>query len=174
MCSSDLLKHVYVNPDGRFQESQIIQSASFYNFHTTICDNSTVISWTHNNDCTFGYEGPTLHSISAAALTEPIANADLTDEQVPMVSLMQNSPNPFTGSTRISYKLHEASPVKLQIFNIKGQLVRELPSMQKAAGEYSWDWDGTDARGKKCSGGIYLYKIEAGTYNASKKMVMLR
>ena len=168
------LKHVYVNPDGRFQESQIIQSASFYNFHTTICDNSTVISWTHNNDCTFGYEGPTLHSISATALKEPIANADLTDEQVPMVSLMQNSPNPFTGSTRISYKLREASPVKLQIFNIKGQLVRELPSMQKAAGEYSWDWDGTDARGKKCSGGIYLYKIEAGTYNASKKMVMLR
>jgi flagellar hook assembly protein FlgD len=91
-----------------------------------------------------------------------------------MVSLMQNSPNPFSGSTRISYKLHEASPVRLQIFNIKGQLVHELPSLEKAAGEHSWDWDGRDAGGKTCATGIYLYKVHSGRYSASKKMILLR
>ena len=169
----DYLRHVYVNPDGSLQESQLIHKAIFQYIYSTNCDNSTVICWSYLNEDAF-FRGLTFFGVSATALPEPIANVDIIAEPMPMVSLIQNSPNPFTGSTRISYKLREASPVKLQIFNIKGQLVRELPSMQKAAGEYSWDWDGTDARGKKCSGGIYLYKIEAGTYNASKKMVMLR
>lgn len=93
---------------------------------------------------------------------------------MPMVILNQNSPNPFTGSTRISYKLRDASPIKIQVFNIKGQLVRELALIHKAAGEYSYDWDGHDVHGHKCAGGIYLYKIKSGSYSASKKMVLLR
>jgi hypothetical protein len=167
------LKHVYVSPDGSFQEVQLIQTADFYQFNTTICDNSTVICWSHRNDNTFDW-GPILFSVSATALAEPIANADLANVPMPMVILNQNSPNPFTGTTRISYKLRDASPVKIQVFNIKGQLVHELPQIQKAAGEYSWDWDGTDANGKKCAAGIYLYKVHSGRYSASRKMILLR
>lgn len=168
------LRHIYVNPGGSVQETQFIYEADFSGLHTAMCDNSATLYWTRINSDIFSWESKHLISVSATALPEPIANADITQEPMPMVSLRQNTPNPFTGSTRISYKLREASPVKLQIFNIKGQLVQELAAMPKAAGEYSWDWDGTDLRGQKCAGGIYLYKINAATHSVSKKMVLLK
>jgi hypothetical protein len=84
------------------------------------------------------------------------------------------SPNPFKGSTRITYRLPEPGAVKLQIFNLKGQLVQEHQLNQKAAGEYHQDWDGKDAQGNRCAGGIYLYKIHFGRYSAGKKMILLR
>ncbi|MDD3534392.1 MAG: FlgD immunoglobulin-like domain containing protein, partial [Candidatus Cloacimonetes bacterium] len=169
------LMHMYINSGGSFQESQVLSTVNIFDIYPINCDNSTAIYWNQNNTDFLSIEETGIgHSIYATALPEPIANADITQELMPMVSLRQNTPNPFTGSTRISYKLREACPVKLQIFNIKGQLVQELAAMPKAAGEYSWDWDGTDLRGQKCAGGIYLYKINAATHSVSKKMVLLK
>jgi len=169
------LMHVYINSGGSFQESQILRTAHTLAIHSVNCDNSAAIYWDQDNTDFLSIEESGIGlSIYATALNEPIANADSLQEPVPMVSLSQNSPNPFTGSTRISCKLLKASPVKLQIFNIKGQLVHELQAPQKAAGEYSWDWDGTDLRGQKCAGGIYLYKINADAHSVSKKMVLLK
>ena len=146
-----LLHHMYVNFDGSFEEGHLILAGSISNTSSVICENNTILCWEQNHTGNIAWEGDSISGIYARTIAGPIANADIVTEPMPMVSLMQNSPNPFTGNTRISYKLLEASPVKLQIFNIKGQLVRELPSMQKAAGEYSWDWDGADAHGKKCA-----------------------
>ena len=168
-----LLHHMYVNFDGSFEEGHLILAGSISNTSSVICENNTILCWEQNHTGNIAWEGDSISGIYARTIAGPIANADIVNEPMPMISLMQNSPNPFTGSTRISYKLREASPVKLQIFNIKGQLVRELPSMQKAAGEYSWDWDGADAHGKKCAGGIYLYKIDTGNHSASKKMILI-
>lgn len=168
------LRHVYVSPSGSLQETQPIPEAGFDGLHTAMSDNKVVLYWTRINRDIFSWEDKLLFSVSATTFSEPIANQDSIQEPMPMISLSQNSPNPFTGSTRISYKLREASPVKLQIFNIKGQFVQELQAMPKAAGEYSWDWDGTDAHGQKCAGGIYLYKVQAGRYSSSKKMVLLK
>ena len=167
-------EHMYINPDGSFGESQTLLSANISDMHSVYCDNSAVLYWNQYNIDYLSYDEIALACICARAIAGPIANADITTEPMPMVSLMQNSPNPFTGSTNISYKLREASPVKIQIFNIKGQLVRELPSMQKAAGEYTWDWNGTDGHGKRCAGGIYLYRIDAEGHSVIKKMVLIR
>lgn len=172
--AEQFLKHVYVNPEGSLQDTQLIYEADFDILHTAMCDNNAILYWTKRNSDIFSWDSYDLVSVNATALPEPVSNADITQELMPMVSLRQNTPNPFTGSTRISYKLREACPVKLQIFNIKGQLVQELAAMPKAAGEYSWDWDGTDLRGQKCAGGIYLYKINAATHSVSKKMVLLK
>ncbi|MCB5262670.1 MAG: T9SS type A sorting domain-containing protein [Candidatus Cloacimonetes bacterium] len=167
-------EHMYIHPDGSFGESQTFHSANICDLRSVNCDNSAVLYWIQYNIDYLSYDENTLACICARAVSGPIANADITLEPMPMVSLSQNSPNPFTGSTRISYKLREASPVRLQIFNIKGQLVHELPSLEKAAGEHSWDWDGRDAGGKTCATGIYLYKVHSGRYSASKKMILLR
>jgi len=168
------LKQVYINSGGSLQNIQLIHEGDLDGLYSAMCDNKAVLYWAEMNSDIFSWESKLMLNVCATALAEPVANEDITQEPVPMVSLMQNSPNPFTGSTRISYKLREASPVKIQIFNIKGQLVHELPAEQKAAGEYSWGWDGRDTRGQRCAGGIYLYKINSGSYSASKKMVLLR
>lgn len=167
------LKHVYISSSGSLQDIHLLREAYFERLHTAKCDNSVILYWTERYNDIFSWYSDYLISVYATAMTEPVANADLVIEPMPMVALSQNSPNPFTGSTRISYKLRDASPVKIQVFNIKGQLVHELPLMQKAAGENSWDWDGTDAQGQKCAAGIYLYKVRSGRYSASKKMILL-
>jgi len=168
------LRHVYINSCGTFQENQFIHKAKFNSLHTVICDNSAVLYWDQRNTDGLSGEEPDINGVYARAFAQPIGNEDITLEPMPMVSLMQNSPNPFSGSTRISYKLHEASPVRLQIFNLKGQLVNELLREPKAAGAYSWEWDGRDTRGHRCAAGIYLYKINTGNCSARKKMVLIK
>ena len=84
------------------------------------------------------------------------------------------SPNPFKDNTTISFTLSQPAAVKLQIFNIKGQLVFEQMLAERASGKHQLDWDGKDSKGTRCGGGIYLYKIQSGRYSSGKKMILLR
>ncbi|HXF48393.1 MAG TPA: FlgD immunoglobulin-like domain containing protein [Verrucomicrobiae bacterium] len=88
--------------------------------------------------------------------------------------MYQNYPNPFNAGTVISYSLSHRSPVKLEIFNIIGQLVRTLVSAEQPAGYRQIRWDGTDAFGKPLPSGIYLYKLQAGDEVETKKMTLIR
>lgn len=88
--------------------------------------------------------------------------------------LYQNMPNPFNPQTLIKYDLPEAASVRLDVFNILGQRVTTLVNRYEAAGPKSVLWDGTDQSGSKVSSGIYLYKISAGDYTATKKMIYLK
>jgi len=89
-------------------------------------------------------------------------------------SLEQNYPNPFNPSTTISYRLPVESKVELVIFNMLGQKVRTLFSDKQPAGEYKIVWDGRDGNGRAVSSGVYLYRLQAGTYVEAKKMTLLR
>ena len=91
--------------------------------------------------------------------------------------LLMNSPNPFTGSTVISYygtfNSYELSHI--EIYNVKGQLVRELfPFAPSPSLPVSVTWDGKDQNGKKVSPGIYFYHLSAGDYSATKKCIMIQ
>lgn len=88
--------------------------------------------------------------------------------------LYQNFPNPFNPQTLIKYDLSEAATVRLEVFNILGQKVATLVNRFEAAGPKSALWDGTDERGAKVSSGIYFYKIAAGDYVATKKMMLVK
>ncbi|MCK4696587.1 MAG: chitobiase/beta-hexosaminidase C-terminal domain-containing protein, partial [Candidatus Cloacimonetes bacterium] len=85
-----------------------------------------------------------------------------------------NFPNPFNPETTIHYQLPEDSDVELIIYNIKGQLVKTLIDDLHNAGEYSVIWNGNDHTDKPVSSGIYLYKLKAGRYTSTKKMILLR
>jgi len=68
----------------------------------------------------------------------------------------------------------EAGPVAIEIYNLKGQLVKSLVSDDKAAGEHSVIWKGTDNNNRPVSSGVYFYKMSAGKYSSTKKMIMMK
>jgi hypothetical protein len=89
-------------------------------------------------------------------------------------ALEQNYPNPFNPSTEIHFSLPQNSYVRLIVYNILGQAVKTLVDQSMSAGSYVADWDGTDAGGTKVASGIYLYRVEAGQFSETKKMVLLK
>jgi hypothetical protein len=91
--------------------------------------------------------------------------------------LAQNYPNPFNPSTTITYNIPESVQsvqVELSVFNLRGQMVRNLVRETKGPGQYSVGWDGTDGSGGRVSSGVYFYRIQAGDYRATRKMVILK
>ena len=96
-------------------------------------------------------------------------------------TLAQNYPNPFNPSTTIQYTINQVSfgrssrlRTLLTVYNLQGRRVRTLVDAEQGAGEYTIQWDGTDASGDKVASGIYLYRLERGDRSESKKMVLLK
>ncbi len=102
-------------------------------------------------------------------------NDQIANNQIPAkFSLEQNFPNPFNPLTTISYSLPKVSDVTITVFNILGQKVRTLTRSVMNSGTHEIMWDGRDDRGIDAAGGIYIYKITAGDYTNSKKMLLIK
>jgi photosystem II stability/assembly factor-like uncharacterized protein len=94
-------------------------------------------------------------------------------------SLGQNYPNPFNPSTKIEFTIPQSSFVNLKIYNVLGEEVATLVNETKAAGNYEVNFS---AKGRSASGGntanlpsgIYFYKLQAGNFSESKKMILLK
>ncbi|OQY30057.1 MAG: hypothetical protein B6244_02010 [Candidatus Cloacimonetes bacterium 4572_55] len=89
-------------------------------------------------------------------------------------SLLQNYPNPFNPITTIIFEIPKTSEVYMEIYDVSGKFVRNLVDKPMEIGYHSVVWDGVDEQGKDVSSGIYFYKIEAGKFENTKKMVLLR
>ncbi len=89
-------------------------------------------------------------------------------------SLLQNHPNPFNPRTIIEYALPRDARVNLVIYNVLGQKVKTLVDGFQTAGFQSAEWDGTDERGNVSASGIYFFKLKAGDFSQTRKMVMLK
>ena len=83
-------------------------------------------------------------------------------------------PNPFNASTNISFSLPSASDVELTIFNVLGQVVRSIEVQNMSPGQRSISWDGSTEGGNIAASGVYLYRIEAGNFSATSRMVLLK
>lgn len=107
---------------------------------------------------------------------QPDAVSVESNDVIPKVfSLSQNYPNPFNPTTQISYVLPQTVEVNLKIFNVLGQMVRALlQNKQQTAGVYGVEWDGKDDLGKDVSSGVYIYRIEAGDFVKTHKMMLLK
>ncbi len=88
--------------------------------------------------------------------------------------LDQNYPNPFNPVTTISYTLPLRSDVVLEIFNILGQRVWNEIMSGQAVGSHTITWDGVNQTERPVASGIYFYRVTAGEYSQTKKMLMLR
>jgi hypothetical protein len=84
-------------------------------------------------------------------------------------SLLQNFPNPFNPTTTISFYLPSKSFVSLTVFDIVGRKIATIISEEMSPGTYSRQWNAA-----KLSSGIYFYRLQAGTYIETKKLVLLK
>jgi hypothetical protein len=89
-------------------------------------------------------------------------------------SLYQNYPNPFNPSTNIRFSIPQDEFVTVKVFDMLGQEVSTLFSKPTKAGRYTIDWNGLDKNGKQVSSGSYIYRMTAGGYVQSKKMIYLK
>jgi hypothetical protein len=83
-------------------------------------------------------------------------------------------PNPSKGNVGISYDLPVETPVSLKVYNLSGQLVRTLVSGKEQAGYKHVSWDGRSENGTRTASGVYFYRLEAGSFAATKKLVVVR
>ncbi|HOD53432.1 MAG TPA: S8 family serine peptidase, partial [Candidatus Cloacimonadota bacterium] len=89
-------------------------------------------------------------------------------------ALEQNYPNPFNPTTSIAFSLKQNSPVKLTVYNIKGQVVKSLINEKMNAGSHSITWNGKDNQNKSVSSGIYFYKLESHDFTSTRKMMLIK
>jgi hypothetical protein len=88
--------------------------------------------------------------------------------------LYQNHPNPFNPVTEIRYFIPEGCHVELEVFDILGRRIAKLLAETQDAGEKTVLWNGKDQRGKRVVSGIYFYRLRAGTFTETRKMILLR
>jgi hypothetical protein len=103
----------------------------------------------------------------------PVANDDPIIVPV-TTQLIGNNPNPFNPETTISFYTAKAEPVQIYIYNQKGQMIRSWDLGTKAEGSHTISWNGRDNNGNAVSSGIYFYKMQAGKYSSTRKMVMMK
>jgi hypothetical protein len=100
----------------------------------------------------------------------PATGVEESDPSLPRsFSLSQNYPNPFNPATTINFSLPAPSRVRLRVFDTLGREVATLADEPEPAGMNSVRFDGT-----RLSSGVYYYRIEAGSFAASKPMLLLK
>ena len=89
-------------------------------------------------------------------------------------ALYPNYPNPFNPVTTIRYDLSKESFVDITIYDMLGNVVHNLVNANKSPGYKSIQWNATNNQGEPVSAGVYLYKIQAGDFVDTKKMILLK
>ena len=89
-------------------------------------------------------------------------------------SLEQNFPNPFNPTTAIHYYVPFDSPVIIIIYDLMGREVNTIVNDNKVFGNHITQWNGKDNFGQTVSGGIYFYKLQAGDFSQTRKMLLLK
>lgn len=129
------------------------------------CPESSLEPWTT-------YRG-SLNRQASFAATGYVDNEDAI--YAPVIDrLKQNYPNPFNPNTTIAFELARAQNVSLDVFNVKGQKVRNLRSGFMAAGNHTIAWDATDDFGKALASGLYFYRLQSNQSTFTRKMLLMK
>ncbi|HZW40395.1 MAG TPA: T9SS type A sorting domain-containing protein [Ignavibacteriaceae bacterium] len=146
-----------------WMEIDIPSEESFYYFFLD-CNNGFAIAknnyFAKSTDCgeTWIQYPFNVNTTSAKKLINPF-----------IFSLGQNYPNPFNPSTKIKYTLPKQGLVTIKVYDVLGKEISQLVNEEKPSGEYEVEFDG-----RKLSSGIYYYKIQAGEFVQTKKMVLMK
>gem|GEM_PF-2403584 len=104
----------------------------------------------------------------------PLAIDDPGSRKPLYFELYGNYPNPFNPTTTIRYSLPNTQRVTLAVYNLQGQRIRTLINYTQQANEHQAVWDGRNDSGEAVSSGVYFYRLTAGEFSESRKMVLLR
>lgn len=118
-----------------------------------------------------GYQDSDFFSINTIDLSEV---EDLPS--IPLVSsLSPCHPNPFNPRTTIKYRLAQSSRAHLAVYDLKGSLVKTLQAGEMlSAGSHEAVWNGRDNNGQSVAGGVYLYRLRAGSFSSSQRMTLIK
>jgi S-formylglutathione hydrolase FrmB len=151
-----------------------------YAFNTSYADSLDKLGLTYEFQSYTGghYDRNTRYPIGLRFLNSAMnTTVGILDKEttVPATFLLsQNYPNPFSRDTHISYQLSRTSFVEIAVYDLTGQKVRTLVNETKPAGVYSVDWDGRDNSNMLASSGLYIYRLNTGSYTQIRKMIILR
>jgi len=129
------------------------------------------------------YSGDELTLISRESMGEevnwglfkPTIESEMPEIVLPeKYALRNNYPNPFNPMTTIEYDLPEDTKVTLIVYDIIGKEVTRLVNSSKPAGYYKAIWDGKNKSGNFVSSGVYIYRVQAGSFTQTRKMVFIR
>ena len=116
------------------------------------------------------YDGTSIEGVDCVVIVGNTAERSLeSNETVPDGFSTACFPNPFNPATEIRFALPEASHVTIDIYNVMGQKVTTLVDEHRDAGRHTVRWDGSYA-----ASGVYFYRIEAGSFVESRKMILLK
>lgn len=151
---------------------------------------STLIQW-HNedpvddrerrrNDVVYSYQGnrnpfidhPEWVSYLFLGIISPV------EEELPLPSanavIASIYPNPFNPTTNIELVMPQAGPVRVEVYNLEGKLVRTLINETRPAGEFNLTWSGLDDRGRRVSSGSYFCRMQSGDVSDTRKLLLLK
>lgn len=111
---------------------------------------------------------PVTLTVSANAVEDEAATMPVN------YTLGQNFPNPFQAETTIRFQLPTAQHARVMVYNVTGQQVRELVNRELEAGHHRLTWDGRSDDGLSVSSGVYFYRLEAGPYRQTLRLVLMR
>jgi hypothetical protein len=157
-----------------------LASYNVYRDNVMIADNISTTSYTDTNvpagtyiyQVTAVYDGGYESDFSNEA---EITVVDVTNNLIPLITELQgNHPNPFNPITSINFALSDPEFVNLEIYNIKGEKVKTLVDEKMEAQFHSVTWNGSDDSGKPVSSGVYFYKMKAGKFIQTKKMILMK
>jgi hypothetical protein len=119
---------------------------------------------------TFVFAGTSNNGVWRRTLSQLISSAPTSSTTLPAISLLaQNFPNPFNPSTTIKYELRQAVHVKLTVYDILSREVSVLVNDGRDAGVHEVNFDGSNL-----ASGVYFYRLQAGDYVATKRLLLLK
>lgn len=95
------------------------------------------------------------------------------ETNIPLKTAISSAyPNPFNPRISIAYQLSSAKPVKIDVYNGRGQLIKTLVNESKQAGQYTVEWNGSSQNGNPMSSGIYYLRMQAGSIREIRKITL--
>ncbi len=123
----------------------------------------------------FGTSGddptPTAEKTAQKSGTNVAMNKSNIPEQF---TVYQNYPNPFNSSTMIRYQIDDADNVLIRIYNLSGEMVFEAQQNHSQAGQFRFEWDGSDFNGQDVPSGIYVYQVKFQDSYQTKKCILIK
>jgi hypothetical protein len=110
-----------------------------------------------------------VNEIKISYLYTPITSIEKVLYLPNFLGLSQNYPNPFNPTTSMQYTISNRQFVTLKVYDLLGREIATLVNEEKPAGEYEVEFDGSNL-----TSGIYFYRLNAGEYSATKKMILLK
>ena len=130
-------------------------------------------AWTYH--AKLAIHGEVTYWINADLISMMLSTpTSISEARPPAAELRHSYPNPFEAATSIWFEVSRSSHVRVVVYDVVGREVATLTDSPLSAGDYVVPWDGLDRSGQPVASGIYFYRLQAGGFSQTRKMVIVR